>query len=142
MKTGIIYLFILTSFVMFGCSGVKEVSGNPSLYNTVWKLTVLNGKTVVPPAPDRDVTLIFSSVDNSVGGSASCNRFFGEVKIEGNSMQFGNLGMTKMNCDKMELEYQFIQAIHDIDTFSVDDQGLALYTAGKKVMEFVREEKN
>jgi heat shock protein HslJ len=63
------------------------------LRGSAWRLEDLGGAGVV----DRvEATLEFTE-DGKVGGSGSCNRFFGTVEISGQSMKLGP-GSTRKSC--------------------------------------------
>ena len=51
--------------------------------------------------------------DGSVSGQSGCNRFFGDIKVTGESLHFGPLGMTRMACPdpQREAEETFMKLV-------------------------------
>ena len=75
---------------------------------------------------------------NRLGGNTGCNEFFVSCKIIGSKIEIGNdITLTKMACDDMGFESDFVQAIKD-KTYDYKTDGMNLYFSdGEKViMEF------
>ncbi|WP_299982259.1 YbaY family lipoprotein [uncultured Ruegeria sp.] len=80
--------------------------------------------------------------DGAFGGSGGCNRFSGQAKINGNSIEFpDNMAATLMACppELEEVEDQFLAALQGVTTFAVAGDSLVLLdAAGEPVLKFVR----
>lgn len=50
-----------------------------------------------PAAPDVETSIIFGE-DGQVNGTAGCNGFGGDYKVNGDTIQFDSLFMTEMAC--------------------------------------------
>lgn len=66
-----------------------------SLDNTYWKLLSLHGKAV--PRLDQEAYIILQSQGKLVG-SGGCNRLMGSWKQDGQQLQIGRVGGTRMAC--------------------------------------------
>jgi len=76
--------------------------------------------------------------DGRIGGNAGCNTFLGKIEIKGRKISFSkNMNMTKMACDKMGLEIEFINAIagKTLD-YKVDNGRLFLYDKNAEILQF------
>lgn len=68
------------------------------LYATPWKLVKLESKNQTITIPnDEEANIVFNPQENKFNGRC-CNSFFGTYSIEGNQIDFANLGSTKMFC--------------------------------------------
>ncbi|AJC84351.1 META domain-containing protein [Campylobacter peloridis] len=101
-----IKLLGLTALVFSACS-VSTLSVN-DLQNKEFSISSfeLNGKTFQLPQ-NTTATISFDNKDKRVFGVAACNRFFGNYKDQGNSIQIeDNLASTKMLCDKEAMNFE------------------------------------
>jgi heat shock protein HslJ len=85
---------LLLGVFLASCAHAGQPKAPPDLQGTEWLLEDLAGRGVV----DRvQATLAFPE-PNRVAGNGSCNRFFGGVKISGESIKFDPLASTQMAC--------------------------------------------
>ncbi|MFC0119300.1 META domain-containing protein [Pseudoalteromonas xiamenensis] len=106
MKSIVVFaVFVAFLFGLSGCSSTQVISEN-SLKHTSWQLISLNGKKAQFSAP---VSLKFIEA-LQVSGSSGCNRYFGSASLQDNTLQVGNLGMTRKLCDEASnaVEQQFL----------------------------------
>jgi heat shock protein HslJ len=76
-----------------------------------WKLEYLKSDGTQFGMEDIVPTLSFSS-DGKVNGFAGCNKFFGSYKIDGRTIQVGEIGATRMHCEPtMELELAYLKVL-------------------------------
>jgi heat shock protein HslJ len=100
----------------------------------VWRLTHLGDEAVAHP-PERRPYLEFEAETNRISGFTGCNRMFGEFDAEEGGLSFGAIGMTKMACmDTMDLERSFLEVLEATASWRVDDGGLELHDAVRKVI--------
>jgi heat shock protein HslJ len=85
----------------------------------------LNGAYMITSIGDKDVSsysleISFNPEENRVSGFAGCNRFFGNYKFTGDSLQFGAIGSTKMLCDeeKNAVEMELFEALSKVNRIS------------------------
>ena len=111
--------------------GAQDASGI-SLAGTEWRVLELNGKTT---APGVTSTLAFGA-GGSVSGNGGCNRFRGDVAIEGMTMKFGQLASTMMACEgaKSTQETLFHAALSRTTSYSVQNGELTLLDAAGKIV--------
>jgi len=122
MKRNII-LIVLAAFTLFSCANKKMVTTKDTSLNGTWELNYISGPRIVFEGlyPDRKPTLIFDIEENRVSGNSSCNSFNGDLKIEGNKIDFNSpMAMTKMFCPG-EGENVFIESLKKVNSYSVTD---------------------
>jgi len=128
-------------------SGCESVSSNPEkeigpagdLIGTSWLATDIIGKSMTEGAKS---TLNFVAAGR-VAGRGGCNRFFGAVTIDGQSIEFGKIGSTMMACPPpmMEQEKRYLEALGQAKRFEVKDGMLFIYGTGPvPVIQFTQTE--
>jgi heat shock protein HslJ len=85
-----------------------------------WKVVSINGGS----AELAPVTISFGD-DGRAGGSASCNNYSAEYKLDGNSLTFGRAISTMKACaeDLMELEQRFLATLADVERGEIAPDG-------------------
>jgi len=71
----------------------------------------------------------------------SCNRFFGPVRIERESISFGPLASTRMACAEPigNQESKYLEALRGAEGFALDGATLSIYSKGmQKPLRFAR----
>ncbi|HEY1945443.1 MAG TPA: META domain-containing protein [Bryobacteraceae bacterium] len=124
-------------------SSIREVKAKPapatafSLANSEWLLKDLGGSEVLD---NVQATLAFQET-GKVSGNGSCNRFFGSAKINGNAIELGPLGATRMACPEaiMNQEAKYMGALQAADRFEWKAPYLLLHSKGfEKPLRFTR----
>ena len=119
---------------------VYLLGGKPGLKlaDSKWVLKDLAGSEAIAGGK---ATLAFGE-DGKVSGNGSCNRFFGTVKIEGETIHFGPLGSTRMACAAaavMDQETKYLNALQAAERFEWKDPELVVYCKGyEKPLRFTR----
>jgi heat shock protein HslJ len=107
----------------------KESPSEPlPLVGTTWRLTTFAAADVVSSViSDTEITATFSG-DDTVAGSAGCNRFSGTYASTGNTLSFSPLAATKMRCagEVMAQESAFVDAMGAVASFSIQGTRLLL----------------
>jgi heat shock protein HslJ len=114
MKRNII-LIVLAAFTLFSCANKKMVTTKDTSLNGTWELNYISGPRIAFEGlyPDRKPTL--------VSGNSISNSFNGDLKIEGNKIDFNSpMAMTKMFCPG-EGENVFIESLKKVNSYSVTD---------------------
>ncbi len=109
---------------------LKSCGGNPAnLLIGEWQVEDINQQGIIDSS---HVTLNFTA-DGKVNGSSSCNRYFAEYKLTGESLSFSNAGSTRMACPTalMNQEQRFLKTLGNIKNFSFSPEG-ALILQGNK----------
>jgi len=90
---------------------------------------------------DTRVTAEFAA--GQVTGSAGCNNYFGSYEVGRESMEFGPVGSTMMNCaepeGRMDQEYAYLQALGNAERYEVKDDELRIFYSGEQVLTFIAE---
>jgi heat shock protein HslJ len=124
-------------------SSIREVKAPPApaaafqLANSEWLLKDLGGSEVLD---NVQATLAFQE-GGKVSGNGSCNRFFGSAKINGNVIELGPLGATRMACPEavMNQEAKYMGALQAADHFEWKAPYLLLHCKGfEKPLRFTR----
>lgn len=110
----------------------KELDGK-------WTVTRMFRLQQNPPEKLTDVTLSFA--DSSFAGNAPCNSIAGDVIIVGSRVKFTNIIATKMACEKLEQEREFIQLLQNsVSVLTLREDKLLLRDRrGNNIFECVKE---
>jgi len=115
-----------------------QAETTPPLENTYWALTKV-GDTVVPESHSpRRAHFILNSEAHRVGGSGGCNGILGKYELEGDSLTFKGVAMTRMACKQgMETEQAFLTALNQVGSWKITGRKLELLDGeGRTVAEF------
>jgi len=110
-----------------------------ALIGTAWLADDIGGRGVV----DRAQSTLEFAKPGQIGGLAGCNRYFGPVTLEGDTISFGNLASTRMMCADtlMNQEQRFFQALSAAKRLELTHEGqiLRMYADdGAPVLRFSR----
>lgn len=129
-------LSLITILMMTeGCNSSKSVAGTSGgsemLYQYQWNLEILDGQPV-NTATGKGSYLLFSPGQvNTVAGNAGCNTLRGSFELSGETtMKFSPLMTTKMACPDMNIETSFLDALKQVDNWSIIGNQLLL-SSGK-----------
>ncbi len=126
--------FLFAAMIMVACSTHSAVNVDGE-----WVITNVNGKST--EGGDRQAEIMFDG-KGKVNGNASVNSFFGSYSIEGDSLKFGPMGMTRMMGGSMEIEDAITKALGEVATVKVDgDKALIMDAQGNEVMQLERKKK-
>ena len=107
-----------------------------ALENTEWKLVELYGNTNEQFAAEPDTFFFMLSTENGLNGIGACNNFFGNYKLSAvDSILLEPMGMTRMACQNMNLEDEFVKMLYEVNTYSIEGNRLSLFNEGEKVAE-------
>lgn len=105
-----------------------------------WELMELDGKTASSGAGGRRVTLRFDADTARVGGFSGCNRFSGTYTLDGDTLRFGPLIMTRMACaEGMDLERGLSAALQATRRYELSSTQLKLFGPTKAIARFSRQ---
>jgi len=123
-----------------GCSGTEKNTmaekTSEALTGTSWLAEDIGGCGVI----DIAQTTITFDADSRVSGSGGCNRYFGPVTKEENTMTFGLLGSTRRACPPalMDQEQKFFDALAATRSYRFDEPGHKLVFLGDNGPPLVR----
>lgn len=104
-----------------------------------WILRELDDAPAPVGAGGRAPTLQFEADTARAAGFAGCNRWFGTYTVEGRSLRFGAVGMTRMACsDGMALEQRFAAALEATRRYELSGAQLTLFGESGPVARFDR----
>ncbi|WP_326984136.1 META domain-containing protein [Chryseobacterium sp. MYb264] len=117
---------------MTSASASKVGKAQPSLSNTKWTLAD-NVKGKVPS---------LNIEGEKINGNAGCNNYFGTAKVDPSSGNFsaGALGSTKMACDNMSVEKNFMDMVGKANKYVVSGNTLELYKDNLLLLKFNKAE--
>ncbi len=100
------------------------------LQETYWKLTRLNEAAVQVGPKQRVPHLLFHSKKRRFSGFGGCNRIMGRYHIQGKTISFEEVAMTKMACpEEMKQERDFVDALQRVRSWNISGQHLDLLDA-------------
>ncbi|MBE2279362.1 MAG: META domain-containing protein [Ignavibacteriaceae bacterium] len=127
------------SILITACSSSNEenkaVIESP-LYEHVWELYQLEKANLEGLDHKRIPYLAFQGGRFNFGGFAGCNTVTGKFEISDKSFTFGELTITKMNCDDMNVEITFLNALNKVNSYKVADKVLTFYHDDLAIMIF------
>lgn len=110
---------------------------NLPLEGTSWKLSSMESIPASAISAEEDAfTLMFNATDTLVAGRTNCNRFFGPYRLNGKSLTFGDLGMTRMACPDLQYESAFVEMLDRVDGFEIKGSDLKLLEGDQVLAEF------
>ncbi len=105
------------------------------LDGTNWVLKAING---TQPMSDTSLTIEF--IDKQISGSAGCNHFGGEYKLDGEKIQFISVYNTEMYCMEpegiMDQEQVYLGALRAADRFSLTEEELVVFDTADRYLKF------
>lgn len=132
-------LSLCTAAVMASCGTMSNTSSSnkvgkaqPSIANTKWILAdSVKGKT---PTLNID--------GEKVNGNAGCNSYFGTLSTDAASGAFsaGQMGSTRMACDNMSVEQNFMTMMGKVNKYVVSANTLELYQDNLLLLKFNKAE--
>lgn len=99
---------------------------NMDFLNGQWQVVQLNGK----PINDEEANIFIDINELKIHGNTGCNFFNGTIYIDpqqSNSIDFGNMGLTRMACPKYEQEQAMMLALEQTTTAIKGSHGRVLF---------------
>lgn len=123
---------------------VSEVSGrrrgedtrvpDVSLTETYWRLVEIDGQAAALGAGERELHMVLTGEGDRVRGFSGCNRFAGSYALRDGQLEFAQLASTRMACvEGMEQEQHFLDALGRTKRFTIDGDGLAIYSGEEQL---------
>ena len=132
----IVFCFLAVS-LFFSCKAAEK---SASLTGTKWVLESMNGREVKLKEPTSEVFMTLE--DGKVNGKAGCNSFFGSYELgEGNQLDFGPMGATKMACPDMDIEVFFFTMLDSTRIYTIEGNKLSLKDVNEGVLGVFKAEK-
>lgn len=117
---------------MSSSASSKVGKAQPSILNTKW--------TLADQVKGKIPTLNIEG--SKVNGNAGCNSYFGTVSTDTASGSFtaSQLGSTKMACDNMSVEKNFMEMVQKANKYVVSGSTLELYQDNLLLLKFNKSE--
>ena len=108
---------------LFSCNASKKSkSKNKQMLSTNYIVEKLSSDVELKTKP----TLTFNLEGNKVSGSAGCNKYNGNLILNGNNIKIENVIATKMFCPNMPIEEAFFKDLSKIASYKIIDDKLNL----------------
>ncbi|MDG6249693.1 META domain-containing protein [Methanocalculus sp.] len=101
-----------------------------ALPGTAWELGTIGSKdgTASSVLSGTTISLVFD--EETLGGSAGCNRYFGSFEATGDGIAIGAIGSTKMYCGEagvMEQEQQYLATLGEVSSYEIGSETLTFF---------------
>lgn len=135
----VIFGFALVGISIVSCTQQQSVTlkSKTSIQNTEWNL--LHDNEVVKGLYDKNVTLSFDNLNNSIAGFAGCNTYSAEIESTGEVMKFINVTSAEMLCPHSATEQAFMDVLDDVDRYQVQGKELYLYKGNILLLKFSKQ---
>jgi heat shock protein HslJ len=115
-----------------GChGGAHRTTTDPAipLTGTLWRLVAIDGNPISPPVDGRrEPALQLLSTDSRVQGYTGCNNLAGSFTLDARQrLSFNQLITTKMACMEPTPEAEFLQALEQVDHYTLTGSTLHLH---------------
>ncbi len=120
---------IIVALTFMACKpNQKQMIATNSLEGN-WELNYITGPRIAFNGlyPDKKPTIAFDLKQNKVSGNNSCNQYFGNLKVDGNKINFkdSKMGMTMMACQG-DGDILFMNTLEKIDSYTISEDGKTL----------------
>lgn len=130
--------FLLSLLLLGACTAQNKTMTTEKdiIQDTYWMLYSMEGEDLQGPIDTRTAYIRFEEGKDDVKGYTGCNNFFGKYALSGDSVRLSKLGATKMMCPTIEQENQLMGILERVDSYSISDYLLTLYSGGTAVATF------
>jgi heat shock protein HslJ len=107
------------------------------LTETTWRVTQIGDQLVDNPPGDGAATIQLQAENSRVTGFAGCNRMFGDYSLNGETLKFGLVGVTKMACleeGRMQFESRFLETLSRVAGWKITNSTLELLDGGGRTL--------
>ncbi len=123
-------VFVLVSLIVLtSCNSTKSKKTTAALGKD-YEVHFISGLADLKMKP----TLIFDFEKNKVTGNAGCNRYSGDFEKNGTELKFGMFMVTKMYCDKMNVEKAFLKNLRETASYKIENNQLVFMDASKNIL--------
>lgn len=132
MKGKVIVTF-LSLLVFSSCTVQQKVAQEKQITEKYWKLISLEGKKIqVNENRQKEAHFVLKEEEHRVSGNTGCNSMGGSYEIaDGNLLKFSKLFSTKMYCEAVPYEKEFLKALENTRSFKIQDDTLFLLDTAK-----------
>lgn len=113
------------------------VSKNYTIENRKWYLMEIEGDADISVLNDKDPFIEFDLDSKKISGYGTCNNYFADYFIEGETLHFGEIASTERFCsDDTRQEYRFLQALNRTESFKLEGDMLYFYEGDDFILIF------
>jgi heat shock protein HslJ len=131
---------MIFGLMVTSCSIISNAKVD-DLERTKWDLLFYHKSK---PIPDSIITIEFEN--GEVRGTSGCNTYFGEYKIQGSEISFGQIAGTEMACMNperiMEQEQKYLTFLSEVVAYSIEGDRLILKKAHQDQLTFEKSTNN
>lgn len=128
-------LSVLSLIIILLLSCVSRI--NPVLENRKWYLLEIEGDRNISVVDERYPFLELDLESSKAGGYGTCNNFFTEYLLDGNSLSFESGSLNDLVCnEETKQEYRFLHALSRVDSYVLENNMLYLYEGELIVLVF------
>jgi len=110
----------------------KQVATALSVEGTHWTLVEVAGESVNIPEPGQKAFFQLSPLDHRVTGYSGCNQMNGGYRLDGSSLEFLPIAMTRKYCQATaSIEQGFTAALSATNGYRISGSTLELLGEGK-----------
>lgn len=131
MNKNVITALVLTGMIASSCTKKVTMSTIDRDIIGKWIVTEIDGTAVAEAETMPFINFTDSGV---VNGNMSVNHFFGQYRVSGDTLSFGNLGMTQMFGPNMEQEASINRALGNCCTVELTNALLKMKDKDGKVL--------
>ena len=133
-STFLLFGLAVIMLILVACSSDSPAAEDP-LVGTSWQLLFYRKSTVLE---GTRTTLHFE--DGQVNGSAGCNTYFGPYKLEGQSLNIDQIGVTEMYCMEpvglMDQEMFFLETLSNAQRYELSEGRLMIFSSNGEALTF------
>lgn len=108
----------------------EKASIAPALPGTAWELGTIRSKDGTAFSVLSGTTISLTFEEETLSGSAGCNRYFGSYDVSGDKIAISGIGSTKMYCGEagvMEQEQQYLATLGEISSYEIGSETLTFF---------------
>lgn len=124
-----IALLIFGMMLMVSCGSDKK-DPTDLINNINWNVEHIGTISTFERTPMFKIQIENTKIEGSTG----CNRFFGNIKLEGYNITVQNIGSTKMACKDMQIETTFLEALNNMTHFEIEEGKLHLLSNSDELL--------
>lgn len=131
-----LFLSIMAVITIASCSAIPSLgkskvgASQTNIVNTQW--------TLADNVSGKKPTLIVEN--GKISGNAGCNNYFGQLSLDPTAGNFNadKIGSTRMACDNLASEKNFLDMLDEADKYVVTDNTLELYKGNLLLLKFTK----
>lgn len=143
-----IFTIALLFALATSCCPCRRASGvsHAALKTTVWNLVQIEGRNVAGELVEEASPRIVFDQEGTFGGYAGCNSMGGSYKMTpsealsqrdvAGEISLSGLYSTKRYCPNDRLEMQFMKLLSEVDSFTIEQNRLFLFSGGEMKLLF------